>query len=121
MPEKELRGLSEFRAMREHLLRLEKRDEEERYHKAWKAAREVAVMLKDRYEVKEVYLYGSLAWGGFDRHSDIDLFLVGFEGNYWQACSEAEAIATPVSVSLACEEDCFDSLKEKVRAKGVLL
>jgi hypothetical protein len=56
MPEKEISGLADFRAMREHLLRLEKRDEEERYHKAWKAARELAVMLKDRYEVKEVYL-----------------------------------------------------------------
>ncbi|MEA1962278.1 MAG: nucleotidyltransferase domain-containing protein [Bacillota bacterium] len=111
----------EFHAMREHLMCLEKRDKQEHYQQALQKASEIAVMLQEKYDVKQVYLYGSLAWGGFDRHSDIDLFLVGFKGNYWQTFIDAEAIAKPIEVSLACEEDCVESLKEKVVTKGVLL
>jgi len=47
--------------------------------------------------------------------------LVGFQGNYWRACSEADDIATPIEVSLACEEECIESLKNKVLENGVLL
>lgn len=110
-----------FRAMREYLLNLEERDKHEHEQQALQIAQDLAVMLRDKYGVEQVYLYGSLAWGGFDCHSDIDLFLVGFTGNYWQAFSDAEKVAMPIAVSLACEEDCVDDLKEKVLAKGVLL
>lgn len=114
-------NLADFRAMRKHLIKLDKQDEQRHYQLALQKAKDVAAMLKERYGVKQVYLYGSLAWGGFDRHSDIDLYLVGFQGNYWRAYSEAEDIAAPIEVSLACEEDCIDSLKNKVLENGVLL
>lgn len=111
----------EFHLMREHLMKLEERDKQEHYQRALQKAEEIATMLQAKYGVKKIYLYGSLTWGGFDRHSDIDLFLIGFTGNYWRAFSDAEAIGTPIEVNLACEEDCSDSLKDKVLAKGVLL
>lgn len=111
----------EFHLMREYLMKLEERDIREHYQRALQKAEEISAMLQVKYGVKQVYLYGSLAWGGFDKHSDIDLFMIGFTGNYWQAFSDAEAIGTPIEVSLACEEDCQDSLKNKVLAKGVLL
>jgi len=115
-------GISpEFHAMREYLLNLEERDKCEHKLRALQITQDLAVMLREKYGVKQVYLYGSLAWGGFDCHSDIDLFLVGFTGNYWQAFSDAEKVTMPFAVSLACEEDCVDALKEKVLAKGVLL
>ena len=111
----------EFSQMRERLLKQEAKEKQDYYLQALQKARDLAAMLQQKYKVKKVYLYGSLAWGGFDQHSDLDLFLVGFEGNYWKALSEAEAIAAPLPVSLACEEDCLESLKEKVMKKGVLL
>ncbi|MGI5880021.1 MAG: nucleotidyltransferase family protein [Syntrophomonadaceae bacterium] len=114
-------NLLEFRAIRKHLIKLDKQDEQYYYQQALQKAKDVAAMLKGRYGVKQVYLYGSLAWGGFDQHSDIDLYLVGFQGNYWRACSEADDIATPIEVSLACEEECIESLKNKVLENGVLL
>jgi len=114
-------NFSEFRAMRKHLIKLDKLDERRYYQQALQKAKDVAAMLKEHYGVKQVYLYGSLAWGGFGRHSDIDLYLVGFQGNYWRAYSEAEDIVAPIEVSLACEEDCIISLKDKVLEKGVLL
>ena len=111
----------EFSKMRDHLLKLEQENKQDYYLQALHKANQLAAMLKQKYQVKQVYLYGSLAWGGFDQHSDIDLFLVGFAGNYWRACSDAETTAAPIEVSLACEEDCLDSLKDKVLTKGVLL
>ncbi|MEN6326957.1 MAG: nucleotidyltransferase domain-containing protein [Syntrophomonas sp.] len=112
---------SEFQQMRTHLLNLEERDKQKYRLRAVQTAENLALMLMGKYGVKQVYLYGSLAWGGFDHNSDIDLLLVGFSGNYWQALSDAEEIAAPIAVSLACEEDCLDALKEKVMQKGVLL
>ena len=111
----------DFLLMREQLMKLEEMDKQEHYQRALQKAEEISTMLRMKYGVKQIYLYGSLAWGGFDNHSDIDLFMIGFTGNYWQAFSDAEAIGMPIEVSLACEEDCQDSLKNKVLAKGVLL
>lgn len=81
----------------------------------------VARMLKECYGVKQVYLYGSLAWGGFAKGSDIDLFAVGFQGNYWEMYGKAERIACPFQVSIVCEEDAFPTLKESVLKRGMLL
>lgn len=111
----------EFSQVRERLLRQEEAEKQDYCFQALQKANDLAVMFKQKYKVKRVYLYGSLAWGGFDQHSDIDLFLLGFQGNYWKAFSDAEAMAAPIPVSLACEEDCWESLKEKVMKKGVLL
>lgn len=113
--------LSEFQALRRRLLELDAQDKRSHYHHALQKAQDIAAMLKTDHGVRQVYLYGSLAWGGFDQFSDIDLCLVGFSGNYWKALSEAEALASPFEVSLACWEDCVASLQEKVIKEGVLL
>jgi len=113
--------ISDYRVLRRRLLGLEERKKERLYRLAWQKAVDIAAMLKERYGAGEVYLYGSLAWGGFDEHSDIDLFVVGLSGDYWQAYIDAEATAGPFQVSLACEEDCVENLKTKVREKGVRL
>ncbi|MBC7075745.1 MAG: nucleotidyltransferase domain-containing protein [Syntrophomonadaceae bacterium] len=111
----------EFMRMRKRLLELQQKEIEKYRKQALQKAKKVAALLKEKYQVKKVFLYGSLAWGGFNKHSDIDLYLVGFKGNYWRAYVEAEKIASPIEISLACEEDAFDSLKEKVHKRGILL
>ncbi|NSW83202.1 MAG: nucleotidyltransferase domain-containing protein [Syntrophothermus sp.] len=113
--------INDYRVLRRRLLGLEERKKERLYRLAWQRASDVATMLKERYGAGEVYLYGSLAWGGFDEHSDIDLFVVGLSGEYWQAYIDAEAAASPFRVSVACAEDCTESLKAKVKEKGVRL
>ncbi len=110
-----------FQEMRRRLIELDEQEKKSYYQQAQQKAKDVAGMLTQDYGVKQVYLYGSLVWGGFDWDSDIDLYLVGFEGNYWEAYCKAEAITSPIEVSLACEEDCVDSLKVKVLAEGELL
>ncbi|WP_287195391.1 nucleotidyltransferase domain-containing protein [Syntrophothermus sp.] len=89
--------------------------------KARAKAKAVADHLKKKWGVKEVYLYGSLAWGTFHERSDIDIMAVGFTGNYWRMLVEVEEIAMPFECTVVCEEDAFPSLREKVRAEGVEL
>ena len=54
-------------------------------------------------------------------HSDIDLYVVGFKGNYWKAYSEAVDLAGDIEINIACEEDCFPILKNQVLQKGIPL
>ncbi|MBE3573564.1 MAG: nucleotidyltransferase domain-containing protein [Moorella humiferrea] len=100
-----------------------KRQEEldERRALAWQKAREVASLLRETYGVREVILYGSLARGDFREGSDIDLFVRGFTGPYWQMLARAERVATPFEISIVCEEDALPSLREEVAREGVKL
>ncbi len=83
-----------------------------------------AAHLREKYRVKAVYLYGSLAWGDhFDRRSDIDLLVEGFpaEASYWRMLAELEGITAPFEVNVVLSEDASPSLKEKSRKEGKLL
>lgn len=86
-------------------------------------AREVAIWLKEKYGVDSVYIFGSLAWGGFHNRSDIDLLVRGFKDKerYWQMQVYAEEIARPYDLNLICEEEAPDSLRRKATEKGVQL
>lgn len=86
---------------------------------AWQKAREVAAFLRDVYGVQEVILYGSLARGDFREMSDIDLFIKGFKGPYWQMLARAGRLAAPFDVSIVCAEDALPSLQEEVTREGV--
>lgn len=83
-----------------------------------------AAHLKDRYKVKAIYLYGSLAWGRhFDHRSDIDLLVEGFPAgaSYWRMLAELEGITAPIEVNVVLSEDADPGLKEKARKEGKLL
>jgi len=98
--------------------------ERERRNLALEKARAVAKYLKERYRVKNVYLFGSLVWGKhFSSRSDIDLLVEGFpsRANYWRAVAEAEEIAAPFPVSLVLMERAVRSLVERVIKEGIRL
>lgn len=84
-------------------------------------AAEIAMVLKEKHGVRQVYLYGSLAWGGFGRGSDLDLLIAGFKGDFWQMYLEAEAIALPFDIHLVYQEDAHPSLRDEIARRGVLL
>jgi len=86
-------------------------------------AKKVAAHLKERYGVKKVFLYGSLARGNFSHISDIDLYIEGFdqEKMYWRMQVEAEEIALPYPLSIVPAEDAFPSLRREVYREGVEL
>jgi predicted nucleotidyltransferase len=91
----------------------------ERPVQAWKKVKEIAVLLKEKYQAEKVYLYGSLVWGKFHERSDLDIFVVGFKGDYWKAWVDVEDIASPFNFDLVCSEEAVSSLRKKVLEQGV--
>ena len=99
-------------------------DEKKLRFQAQERALAVAHYLMKNYSLKRVYLYGSLALDDhFDIHSDIDLFIVGWdEGyNYWSMLSKAEKLAEPFRISIATEQDALPSLVDIVYKEGRMI
>jgi predicted nucleotidyltransferase len=105
------RAIEREESRRLHLLRLD----------AVERARRIAALLRKTFNVSKVTLYGSLAEGGFDVRSDIDLMIDGFSGPFWRMYSEAGALADPFPLSIVCMEDAAPSLVEHVLRRGVEL
>ncbi len=74
-----------------------------------------------RFEVRRVWLFGSLAWGGLHEESDVDLLVEGLTGDLWDAAGAflEERIGLPVD--LVRTEESSPVLVERVRALGLLL
>ena len=65
-----------------------------------------------------MYLFGSLAWGGFHEGSDVDLAVEGIAPDRpAQAATEASAAAHHV-VELFALEDLPDAFRERVTSEG---
>ncbi|NLG84639.1 MAG: nucleotidyltransferase domain-containing protein [Firmicutes bacterium] len=84
-------------------------------------ARAVAELLKNKYGARAVFLYGSLAWGGFHEASDIDLLVQGFRGEFWPMYLEAERLAAPFELNLVLAEEAGSSLFEAGTKGGIPL
>lgn len=98
--------------------------EKRRKADALEKARAIARHLKQKYSVKNVYLYGSLAKEGlFDRYSDIDIFIDGWDEkfNYWSMYLEVEQIASPLSVNIVTNNDVLPSLLKTIYKEGKIL
>lgn len=110
---------AEFRRLRRALVRRRRQQDAARIRQAREKAARVCDLLKRDYGVTEVYLYGSLAWGGFGEASDIDLLVVGAKGSYWQMYLAAESAAAPFPVHLVDLADASPSLREEVLRRGI--
>lgn len=87
-------------------------------------AKEIADYLKTKYDVKNIYLFGSLAWRKkFTCHSDIDLYIESFpkEKCYWEAVAKSEEIAAPYPVTIVMAENANPGMKDKIVREGLLL
>lgn len=111
----------DFRKVRALLEREESLRERQLRRKALARAKQVTDLLKNKYRVEKVYLYGSLAWGKFTRRSDIDLLIMGFRDSehFWRMQVEAEEIASPFPISVVCFEEALPSLRNRVLREGV--
>ena len=106
--------------------KVEKRklDEQRMRDEAISKAEDIAAFLKTSYGVRNVYLFGSLAWRNrFTAHSDIDIYVDGFpkEKDYWKALAKSEEIAMPFPVTIVLAENAKPELKQKVEKEGLLL
>ncbi len=73
---------------------------------------EFARVLKSKYKVKAIYLYGSFARGHFHEGSDIDLIIVGeFEGKMPQRIGKILDLTTLPIEPLVYTESEFEEMK----------
>jgi len=88
-----------------------------------KLADKCAKLLKEKYNVKRVFLIGSLVYGVVHRRSDIDIVVEGLEPDqYIKALVDlSDILQWKVEVNLIPFEDAFESLKEKTLKKGKLI
>lgn len=95
---------------------------EKRKADALDKASRAAAFLKEKYGVR-VYLFGSLAWGGFWERSDIDLAVEGFNDprNYLKVFGEVWDIVSPFNVDLVLFQDIDEGFRQEIVSKGVVL
>ena len=87
-------------------------------------AKKCSILLKQRFNVKEVYLIGSLARNyKIHEKSDIDLVVVGLlDKKYFSALKELyQLVPKGVEIDLITEETASKSMKTKIKKEGVLI
>jgi predicted nucleotidyltransferase len=84
---------------------------------------EVASVLKMRFGVRRVVLFGSLAHAAWLRSAaDVDLAVAGLAAeDYWQAWQAAEEIIADRSVDLIELETARESLRQAIDRHGIEL
>src|SRR5687767_8631529 len=81
----------------------------------------VAAMLRDRHGATRVILFGSFAWGGVHRQSDVDLAVSGLSyAQRLDAMTEASALLSAV-VEIFGLDDLPESFRHRVLAEGLAL
>lgn len=97
--------------------------EEQARDRLFKRVQEAAKALKERYSVRRVVLFGSLAhtaW--YTTDSDIDLAVEGLDPEaYWRAWKLVEEIIQERPVDLIDLELAGDSLRQAIERHGIEL
>ena len=110
---------------RTHRQRLaeERRRQAERRARAMALARKAAGMLRRRYGVRSVVLFGSLARGeAFDHRSDVDLAVTGLaERDYLRALAHLLDLDMEIDVDLVMLETARPTLAANIAAEGIPL
>ena len=76
--------------------------------------------LVEAHGARRVWLFGSLAEGGFEEDSDIDLAVEGLPAGAapFRAAAELDDLARPFRVDLVPIEDASDALRERILQHG---
>ena len=86
---------------------------------ALKKAGEIAQVLKDKYGIRNVVLFGSTVNGRFWEHSDLDIAVYGMdERQYLDIVWELSEIALPFKVDLIPTEKASARLLRNIEEKG---
>ena len=93
----------------------------EQSEKIYGELRKFVELLKAKYKVKKVYLYGSFARGDFNEGSDIDLIIVGkFDGRMPERIRKILDLTSLPIEPLVYTEPEFEEMKDRVFLKEVL-
>lgn len=94
---------------------------EERAKLAWEVARNIGIILKEKFGVKKVIVFGSLVhrhW--FNDRSDIDLAVENLlPEKFFTALTNISSITNDFDIDLIPIETCFPRLKKVIETEGV--
>jgi predicted nucleotidyltransferase len=98
-----------------------RRSLDERRRAVRENASRVAQTLKHDFEARNVWLFGSYAWGRPHEHSDVDLAVEGIPPERFFAALSCAARVAGEPVDLISLEDCARPLRERIRREGIAL
>jgi predicted nucleotidyltransferase len=112
-----------YRATAQHQEEQERHEQERRAREAREVAQRAAVLLKSRFDVQRVILFGSLARRDlFHQRSDIDLAVEGIKGrDFWRAWSALDTLGLEWEIDLVDVETASLSLRSTIEREGVEL
>ena len=95
--------------------------EEESYKHAWNVAREAARLLRERYGVDRVRVFGSLVHKGrFYPDSDVDLAVEGLKScDYWEALTSVIFLDKEVAIDMIDRATCRPEIWDVVEQEGI--
>jgi uncharacterized protein len=88
---------------------------------AWEVARKAAKMLRERYGVSRIRVFGSLAHeGNFYPDSDIDLAVEGLKPvDYWEALTSVLFLDKKIPVEIVDLSTCSSQIRDVVEREGI--
>jgi predicted nucleotidyltransferase len=88
---------------------------------AWQTARRVAQLLRERYGVNRVRVFGSLLDPNyFHAGSDIDLAVEGLAiHDYWDALADVLFLDDKITIDLVDPDTCLPAVWTNVESEGV--
>lgn len=115
--------LAQYRATAQERERLAETQVAERLARATVVAQQAAALLKERYQVAQVAVFGSLVHPAlFHAHSDIDLAMWGLaECNYYRAVGELQALNPEFGIDLIRVEEASVLLQQTLAQESMLL
>ena len=92
-----------------------------RKKEAWRIAHKASILLKEKFDARKVYLFGSLAEDiGFNKWSDIDLAVVGVPPEmFYSAVAMVTGLSPSFRVDLIDMNDCRSGLKKSIEQNGI--
>lgn len=135
MPEPEKRALNvlgadiaaekmeEYRRTARARWQAEQRRLEARREEAWALARDAAALLKERFGVSRVVVFGSLTHPGrFNAHSDVDLAAWGLTSANWlRAMGDVRELSREIDLNVVDVACCAPALLRAIEEDGTPL
>jgi len=94
---------------------------QDRYKRAYKTAKTVAGLLRNKYQANKVYIFGSLSdINYFTEWSDIDLAVSGIDSvHFYKAVADVEHFNQEFEIDLVDLCDCNKEVKQSIETFGV--
>ena len=113
--------MAEYRASYKKRQALERKKLDQRFELAWEVARHGADLLRSKFQVEKVVVFGSLTNRElFHIRSDIDLAVWGLSDElYWRALGIMLDLSPEFSVDLVSVESAPERICRTIEAEGI--